>query len=113
MFITSGGYRAKALTRRICITIKSFFVPRSQQDRKHLSLFLYQAKESTNLLFYLQIKSFFSWLSPPLFSKTLTFDFRTILGSISVSRQLPTCPSPNPTLTLTCYQLTAEGLGER
>ena len=25
-------------------------------------------------------------------------------GSISVSGQLPTYPSPNPTLTLTCYQ---------
>ena len=60
MFITSGGYRAKALTRRICIKTKSFFVPRSQQDRKHLSLFLYQAKNLPSLLFYLQIKSFFS-----------------------------------------------------
>ena len=28
--------------------------------------------------------------------------------SISVSRQLPTYPSPNPTLTLTCYQLTTQ-----
>ena len=28
------------------------------------------------------------------------------IGSISVSGQLPTYPSPNPTLTLTCYQLT-------
>ena len=27
-------------------------------------------------------------------------------GSISVSGQLPTFPSPDPTLTLTCYQLT-------
>ena len=25
-------------------------------------------------------------------------------GSISVSGQLPTYPSPNPTLTMTCYQ---------
>ena len=33
-------------------------------------------------------------------------------GSISVSGQLPTDPSPNPTLTLTCYQLTVVGLGE-
>ena len=32
------------------------------------------------------------------------------VGSISVSRQLPTYPSPNPTLTLTCYQLTVVGL---
>ena len=56
MFITSGGYRAKALTRRICITIKSFFVPHSQQDRKHLSLFLYRAKNLPCLLFHLQIK---------------------------------------------------------
>ena len=34
------------------------------------------------------------------------------LGSISVSRQLPTYPSPNPTLTLTCYQLTVVELRE-
>ena len=33
-------------------------------------------------------------------------------GSISVSGQLPTYPSPNPTLTLTCHQLTVVGLGE-
>ena len=32
--------------------------------------------------------------------------------SISVSGQLPTYPSPNPTLTLTCYQLTVVELGE-
>ena len=35
-----------------------------------------------------------------------------IMGSISVSGQLPTYPSPNPTFTLTCYQLTNVGLGE-
>ena len=35
-----------------------------------------------------------------------------ILGSISVSGQLPTYPSPNPTLTLTCCQLTVVELGE-
>ena len=35
-----------------------------------------------------------------------------IFGSISVSGQLPTYPSPNPTLTLNCYQLTVVGLGE-
>ena len=29
-----------------------------------------------------------------------------LMGSISVSGQLPTYPSPNRTLTLTCYQLT-------
>ena len=33
-------------------------------------------------------------------------------GSISVSGQLPTYPSPSPTLTLTCYQLTVVELGE-
>ena len=33
-------------------------------------------------------------------------------GSISVSGQLPTYPSPNPTLTLTCYQLIIFELGE-
>ena len=38
-------------------------------------------------------------------------DYRK-LGSISVSEQLPTYPSPNPTLTLTCYQLTVVELGE-
>ena len=32
--------------------------------------------------------------------------------SVSVSGQLPTYPSPNPTLTLTCHQLTVVGLGE-
>ena len=32
--------------------------------------------------------------------------------SISVSGQLPTYPSPDPTLTLTCYQLTIVELGE-
>ena len=32
------------------------------------------------------------------------------VGSISVSGQLPTYPFPNPTLTLTCYQLTVVGL---
>ena len=36
----------------------------------------------------------------------------TIIGSISVSGQLPTYPSPNPTLTLTCCQLTVVELGE-
>ena len=34
------------------------------------------------------------------------------LGSISVSGQLPTYLSPNPTLTLACYQLTVVELGE-
>ena len=34
------------------------------------------------------------------------------MGSISVSGQLPTYPSPNPTFTLTCYQSTVVGLGE-
>ena len=33
-------------------------------------------------------------------------------GSISVSGQLPIYPSPSPTLTLTCYQLTVVELGE-
>ena len=32
--------------------------------------------------------------------------------SVSVSGQRPTYPSPNPTFTLTCYQLTVVGLGE-
>ena len=34
------------------------------------------------------------------------------VGSISVSGKLPTYPSPNPTLTLTCYQLTVVELEE-
>ena len=42
-------------------------------------------------------------------SQTLFRAFRRLhthrkMGSISVSGQLPTYPSPNPTLTLTCYQ---------
>ena len=37
---------------------------------------------------------------------------RNEMGSISVSGQLPTYPSPNPTLTLTCRQLTVVELGE-
>ena len=36
----------------------------------------------------------------------------TYIGSISVSGQLPTYSSLNPTLTLTCYQLTVVELGE-
>ena len=37
--------------------------------------------------------------------KTLTRHISVMkTGSISVSGQLPTYPSPNPTLTLTCYQ---------
>ena len=36
----------------------------------------------------------------------------SLSGSISVSGQLPTYPSPNPTLTLTCCQLTVVELGE-
>ena len=32
-------------------------------------------------------------------------------GLLSVSGQLPTYPSPNPTLTLTCYQSTVVELG--
>ena len=32
---------------------------------------------------------------------------------IPVSGQLPTYPSPNPTLTLTCYQLTVGNIGAR
>ena len=35
-----------------------------------------------------------------------------LMGSISVSGQLPTYPSPNPTLILTCYQLTVVEFGE-
>ena len=33
-------------------------------------------------------------------------------GLISVSGQLPTYPSPNPTLTSTCCQLTVVDLGK-
>ena len=35
-----------------------------------------------------------------------------IFGSMSISEQLRTYLSPNPKLTLTCYHLTAVGLGE-
>ena len=35
-----------------------------------------------------------------------------MIGSISVFGQLPTYPSPNPMLTLTCYQLTVVELGD-
>ena len=35
-----------------------------------------------------------------------------LIGSISVVGQLSTYPSPNPTVTLTCYQVTVVGLGE-
>ena len=35
-----------------------------------------------------------------------------MIRSISVSGQLPTYPSPNPTLTLSCCQLTVLELGE-
>ena len=40
----------------------------------------------------------------------VTFRGRSVKssGSISVSGQLLTYPSPNPTLTLTCYQLTTQ-----
>ena len=34
------------------------------------------------------------------------------IGSMSVSKQLPPYPSPNPTLTLDCYQLTVVVFGE-
>ena len=34
------------------------------------------------------------------------------IGSISESEHLRTHPSPNPTLTLTCYHLIFVGLGE-
>ena len=37
---------------------------------------------------------------------------RNEMGSISVSGELPTYPSPYPTLTLTCRQLTVVELGE-
>ena len=38
--------------------------------------------------------------------------FRCSEGSISLSEQLRTYPSPDPTLTPTCYQLPDVGLGE-
>ena len=36
----------------------------------------------------------------------------SLFDSILVSEQLRSYPSPNPTLTLTCYQLTVVGLRE-
>ena len=38
--------------------------------------------------------------------------FSVKIGSMSVSDQLSTYPSPNPTLILNCYQLTVVELGE-
>ena len=35
-----------------------------------------------------------------------------LIGSIAVSEQLRTSPSPNLPLTSTCYRLTVVGLGE-
>ena len=104
MFITSGGYRAKALTRRICITIKSFFVPRSQQDRKHLFTKLKTYHVSCSI--YISIASLVSYCL--LYFPRLK---HLILGQYLGNS--PPAPPLNPTLTLTCYQLTAEGLGER
>ena len=43
---------------------------------------------------------------------SLAVNFYSPPRSISVSGQLPTYPSPNPTLTLTRYQLTVVELGE-
>ena len=40
------------------------------------------------------------------FLRDISFRSYKNFGSISVSGQLPTYPSPNPTLTLTCRQLT-------
>ena len=59
-------------------------------------------------------------IDPKLVSLLIYFLWRKIeahwiernLGSISVSGQLPTYPSPNSTLTLTCCQLTVVELGE-
>ena len=44
--------------------------------------------------------------------QTALVQWHSLPGSISVSGQLPTYLSPNPTLTLTFYQLTVVGLGE-
>ena len=49
---------------------------------------------------------------PLCISLSLCFCIVTKKGSISVSGQLLTYPSPNPTLTLSCYQLTVVELGE-
>ena len=55
-----------------------------------------------------------------IYSKLVTFwekrgyciCYVDIFGSMSISEQLRTYLSPNPKLTLTCYHLTAVGLGE-
>ena len=49
----------------------------------------------------------FSW-----YYLIVTEKYMGSFGSISVTEQLRTYPSPNPTLTLTCYQLTFIGLGK-
>ena len=38
-----------------------FFVPCSQQDVKHLSLFIYQAKSLPSILFYLELNDNNCW----------------------------------------------------
>ena len=50
--------------------------------------------------------------STSLFYLVVWVCFYCLVGSISVSGQLPTHPSLNPTLTLSCFQLTVVELGE-
>ena len=74
---------------------------------------------------YLNIKSTIFWLvkfirvykgTPIIWqssgNENLVSNNGKVQGSISVTGRLPTYPSPNPTLTLTCYQSTIFELGE-
>ena len=57
---------------------------------------------------YLTMVSSKSWFDLGMMGSLILI----LMGSISVSGQLPTYPSPNPTLILTCYQLTVVEFGE-
>lgn len=47
-----------------------------------------------------------------VFVNTYLVEMTRFRGSMSVSKQLRTYSTPNPTLTLTCDQLNVAGLGE-
>ena len=47
-----------------------------------------------------------------VFVNTYLVEMTRFRGSISLSKQLRTYSTPNPTLTLTCDQLNVAGLGE-
>ena len=90
------------------------------EDEKHLLMTIERGernhqRDSGHLL--ILIEFYKVWFSCDAVSRnelvvTLSVQWDHIAWSLSVSGQLPTYPSPNPTLTLTCYQLTVVGLGE-